>query len=337
LCISQDLSSLRVQGNTIVNGAGQKVWLRGVDRSGTEFMCVGGYGFYDGPVDDASINAIQSWKANIVRIPLNEDCWLGINGVNSAYAGQNYINAITQLVDRFTAHGMAVILDLHWSAPGTEVSNKQLPMPDTDHSLEFWSGVAKVFGSKLNVIFDLYNEPYPDSNNFNSTAGWTCLLKGGNCAGFSYSAAGMQSIVDAIRKVGAKNILMIGGLAYANSLAMWLEYMPNDPLKNLAASWHAYNFNYCDKQPCWEQTVGRVSRSVPVIIGESGTNQCNGDYLNALLPWADQYGNRESIHYLAWTWNTWDCKNGPALISNYDGTPTNFGQGYKQHLLSTSQ
>jgi len=262
---------------------------------------------------------------------------LGINGVNAAYGGQNYINAISQLVDRFTAHKMAVILDLHWAAPGTDVANKQTPMPDKDHSIDFWAGVSKVFGSKLNVIFDIYNEPYPDSNNWNSTAGWECLLKGGNCAGFSFPAAGMQTLVDTIRNAGAKNILMIGGLAYANSLAMWLEYMPNDPMKNLAASWHSYNFNVCVGQTCWEETVGRVSKSVPVIIGESGTNQCNGNYLNTLLPWADQYGNHQSIHYLAWTWNTWDCSTGPSLISNYDGTATNFGQGYKSHLMSTSQ
>jgi hypothetical protein len=333
----QDLSSLRVQGNTIVNGAGQKVWLRGVDRSGTEFMCLQGKGFYDGPVDDASINTIQSWKANIVRIPLNEDCWLGINGVPSQTGGENYINAITTLVNRFSAHGMAVILDLHWSAPGNQQANKQTPMPDTEHSVDFWTGVAKVFGSKLNVIFDLFNEPFPDNGNWNSTAGWNCLLNGGNCPGLGYSAAGMQSLVNAVRKEGSRNILMVGGLAYSNSLAKWLEYMPNDPLKNLAASWHSYNFNFCSNQQCWEETVGNVSRTVPVIIGESGTNQCNGNYLNSLLPWADQYGNRQSIHYLAWTWNTWNCNNGPALITNYDGTPTNYGQGYKNQLFTTSE
>jgi len=268
---------------------------------------------------------------------LNEDCWLAINGVQPEYAGHSYINAIVQLVDRFTAHGMAVILDLHWAAPGGQVANKQLPMPDTDHSLEFWSGVAKVFGGKLNVILDLFNEPYPDNGNWNSTAGWTCLLNGGNCPGLGFSAAGMQSIVTAVRQAGAKNILMVGGLAWSNSLALWLEYMPKDPLNNLAASWHSYSFNFCNNQPCWESTIGRVSQKVPIIIGEMGTNQCNPNYLNTLLPWADQFGKGESIHYLAWTWNTWDCSNGPALITNYDGTPTAYGQGFKNHILASSQ
>jgi len=334
LCVS--LAKLRVSGNTIVNDQGQGVWLRGVDRSGTEFMCIQGYGFYDGPVDDNSINTIASWNSNIVRLPLNEDCWLGINGVKPEYGGQNYINAIKQLVDRFTAHNFAVILDLHWTAPGSEPATKQLPMPDTDHSLAFWQGVSQVFGKQLNVIFDLFNEPFPDNGQWNTTTGWQCLLNGGMCNGLSFNAAGMQAIVNAVRQEGAQNILMVGGLAYSNSLAMWLNYIPKDPLNNLAASWHSYSFNYCKAQQCWDSTVGAVAKMVPVIIGEMGTDQCNGDYLNALLPWADRVGAGKSIHYLAWTWNTWDCHTGPALISNYDGTPTAFGQGYKAHMLAHS-
>jgi hypothetical protein len=35
---------------------------------------------------------------NVVRIPLNEDCWLGINGVNPAYGGYNYQKAIGDFV-----------------------------------------------------------------------------------------------------------------------------------------------------------------------------------------------------------------------------------------------
>ena len=38
--------------------------------------------------------------------------------------------------------------------------------------------------------------------------------------------------------------------------------------------------------------------------------------------------------YLAWTWNTWDCSQGPSLISAYDGTATAYGAGYKAHLAT---
>ena len=51
----------------------------GVDRMGTEYSCLSGNTF-DGPADQASVSAMLSWKINIVRVPMNEDCWLGING-----------------------------------------------------------------------------------------------------------------------------------------------------------------------------------------------------------------------------------------------------------------
>ena len=62
---------------------------------------------------------MQTWHINAVRLPLNEDCWLNINGVQAQYGGTNYISAITSYVNRLNAHGMIVILNLHFSAPGT--------------------------------------------------------------------------------------------------------------------------------------------------------------------------------------------------------------------------
>jgi hypothetical protein len=42
---------LHVSGNRLVNGHGRPVLLHGVNRSGTEFMCVHGHGIFDGPAD----------------------------------------------------------------------------------------------------------------------------------------------------------------------------------------------------------------------------------------------------------------------------------------------
>lgn len=35
---------------------------------------------------------------------------------------------------------------------------------------------------------------------------------------------------------------------------------------------------------------------------------------------------------LGWTRNTWNRASGPALITSYDGTPTAFGIGLRDHL-----
>src|SRR5262250_727798 len=64
---------LHVVGNHLVDGSGKVVQLHGVNRSGTEYACVQGWGIFDGPNDDKSVKAIASWHVNIVRVLLNED------------------------------------------------------------------------------------------------------------------------------------------------------------------------------------------------------------------------------------------------------------------------
>lgn len=55
-------SGIRVSGNRLVNGNGASIQLRGVNRSGTEYACVKGFGIFDGPSDAASVAAIASWR-----------------------------------------------------------------------------------------------------------------------------------------------------------------------------------------------------------------------------------------------------------------------------------
>ena len=143
----------------------------------------------------------------------------------------------------------------------------------------------------------------------------------------------MQSLVDTVRGTGAKNLVILGGLAWSNSLAQWAQYVPNDPLNNIGAVWHSYNFNYCNNENCWNQYIKPVAQKYPVITTEFGENDCSGGYVTSVMKWLDANTNG---NYLAWTFNTWDCKSGPALISSYDnnGVPTAYGTAIKNHYAS---
>src|SRR5213596_1116487 len=57
---------LRVRGNRLLDRAGEVVHLHGVNRSGTEYACVQGWGIFDGPHSAASVAAIARWRVNIV-------------------------------------------------------------------------------------------------------------------------------------------------------------------------------------------------------------------------------------------------------------------------------
>lgn len=183
-------------------------------------MCVQGRGIFDGPVDDASVKAIADWKANTVRIPLNEECWLGLSNIDPAYAGANYINAVKGLVAKVKAHGMTPVVELHWthgqytgnSAGCSDVhASCQKPMPDMQYTPSFWASVANTFKSDRTVVFDLFNEPYPDRATATTTQAWQCWRDGGSCPGIGYEVAGMQDLVDSVRGTGATNLILAGG------------------------------------------------------------------------------------------------------------------------------
>ena len=313
------ISGLHVSGNQLLNGSGQPLVLHGVDRSGSESACIQGFGFFDGPSDAASVQAIAAWHTNAMRVPLNEDCWLGINGAPAAYSGAAYQTAIAHYVDLLNGNGLVAILDLHWTAAGSGQATGQTQMADADHAPAFWSSVAGTFKSNGSAIFDLYNEPHDIS--------WACWRIGGSGCGTGYSVAGMQSMVDAVRGTGATNVLMLGGLAYANDLSQWLAYRPTDPQHNLIAAWHAYNFNSCNYAGCYDS---QVAQQVPLVAGEIGENDCAHGFIDGLMGWLDAH----NAGYVGWAWNTQGCASFPSLISDYSGTPTSFGVGLKDHLAA---
>jgi len=330
---------LHVEGNHLVY-AGKTTRLLGVDHSGSEYACIqnGGYGIFEGPDPDTMAAAILTWgHVDAIRIPLNEDCWLGINGVASTYGGAAYQQAVAAYVSKLHAHGLFTILDLHWNAPGTTRATGQLPMADADHAVAFWTSVATAFKDDGMMVFDLYNEPFLTTSNAQTSDPWACWQSGctvnaGNGVGAAWKSAGMQDLVTAVRSTGATTVLMLGGLAYSDDLSGWLAHVPKDPLGQLAASFHLYNFNACITQTCWDATIGAIAKAYPVVTGEIGENDCAHGFIDQYMPWADTNG----VSYLGWTWNQWDCKQGPALITDYDGGATGFGQGLKAHLLVTS-
>jgi endoglucanase len=300
---------------------GAPLRVAGVNRSGSEYACAQGWGLFDGPTDNAAIAAISTWGVNAVRIPLNEDCWLGTGGVNAAYAGANYQSAIRAFVNRLLEHRLDVILDLHWGAPGTQLALGQEQAPDADHAAAFWSSVAAQYRGADGVAFDLFNEPHDIS--------WSCWLNGCTMPG-GWKATGEQQLINAVRATGAKQPVIVEGLNWGGDLSKWLANRPTDPARQLVAGWHVYNFSGCNTTSCWDSTVAPVAQTVPVLASEVGENDCAGGFLNTLLPWADSH----RIGFMAWAWNAASCGGGPSLISDYDGTATAYGAAYKAYLAA---
>jgi hypothetical protein len=353
-----------------VDGNGQTVRLIGINRASFEYTCVTPdydesvhNGVSAGPVDAQAIDVMKTWHINVVRVPLNEECWLGINPVKrfsdhvkplrgkaakreGKKVKRRYRAGVTQFVNDLQAAGLYVILDLHWAAPGKNVADKQLSGPNTDHSADFWRSVAGTFKSYPGVIFDLYNEPVGIS--------WSCLRDGGCPLSLEErksgkpkrggTVVGMQKLVDAVRKAGATQPLMISGLDYTDDLSRWLEFEPNDPLGQLVASFHNYGAdqpeNYFCHQECWDDYIAPLAQQVPVVTGEFGQDifgpPCGTSYTTQYMDWADEHG----ISYLAWWWSVETEFDEPEcldLIMDYEtGEPTDYGAPIKEHFLAVN-
>lgn len=309
---------LHVVGNRLLDGLGRRVMLRGVDRSGTEYACIQGWGVFDGPSNANSVRAIASWHVNFVRVLLNEDCWLGINGVGSAYGGIAYRSAILAYVARLHRAGIYAEVSLVWAAPGRYRATYQPAAPDEDHSPAMWASMASAFKDDPNVVLAPWGEPVVDPR---------CLLRGGLCEATygptkkPYRTAGMQQAVDVMRAAGYRGVIAIPGIDFANDLSHWLAYEPRDRLHQLIAEAHVYGKNACSSTACLNRTMSSLADQVPLIFGETGEtyddSSCGSSNISSFFHWADAH----DVGYAAWTWDTWG--NCEALISNYDGTPAN--------------
>ena len=93
-------------------------------------------------------------------------------------------------------------------------------------------------------------------------------------------------MLDAVRRTGATNVVLVGGLGWSSDLSGWLAHRPHDPAGQLVAAFHTYNFSGCSTQACWDSTVAQVAEQVPVVTTEIGENDCAGGYVGPLMDWA---------------------------------------------------
>lgn len=318
-----------VRGNHLVDRGGHTVRLLGVNRSGMEYACQQGWGFFDGPSDMASIRAMKSWRINAVRVQLNETCWLGINGIDPGHGGAAYRQAIHGYVAKLERAGLYVILNLELAAPGEQQASSIPPMSDADHTPDFWRSVAAAYRGDRSVLFDLYTEPHD--------VGWACWENGCRIEGETvgaYRAAGMAELVAAVRSTGARQPVLVGGVDWSRDLRGWLAHLPADPAHALVASNHTYDYATCFG--ACRAALAQIARRHPVVSGEIGEGDCAHRYIDPYMRWADRHG----VSYLAWAWDAhggWTCGGGPTLITDYDGTPTGFGIGFRDHLRALAR
>jgi hypothetical protein len=363
--------AIRVQGNQFVDAAGQAVQLRGVNFSGFESVAIQGWdpadpsGAQGGQAGGPNWSAIGSWRANVVRLPLNEASWLGYSCVDSGGVvhnpdpGGNYRSAVESQVSEAVAAGLYVILDLHWAAPGKACPMLQTQMADADHSLAFWQSVAKQFKSNPAVLFELYNEPYFDFE-FSGDA-WSAMMQGsgGSFTGYpatgnsgtwqdiksNWAVASYQQMIDTVRATGASNVVVVGTMQYSEDLSGWLQYRPSDPLGQMAAAWHAYPtfgnawgtaaYAQPNNSPqVWSEAQQIRAAGIPVIATETGDQDNAGTVGSPLVSNVTAFADQNGVSVIGWAWDVWGDANN-VLITDAAGDPTDgYGVFFRDWMVS---
>jgi hypothetical protein len=308
----------KVQGNKIVDGSGATYHFHGVSRPSLEWYPGGEV------ITVRDWQLMKEWGANVVRLPLNQVFWRN---------DTNYRDFVGIYVNEIKSYGMDVILDLHWSdGPGDKPDGGQQVMPDKK-SVDFWRDVATMFKADDRVLFELYNEPHPDSAlGYNQDSAWNVWQNGGMVGGFL--AAGFQELITTVRATGAKNIVIVGGIDYAYSLKGVPTHPLTDATGNLVYATHPYD--YSNKMPgTWDADWGFLAATKPILVTEFGrnpaSNNCDASYSSQVI----QYANGKGAGWVGWAWYVakMPCAF-PSLITDWNGTPTQHGQVVKTALAA---
>lgn len=323
---------LHVAGNEIHTPDGKPIWLQGLCVDSLQWSGVGER------VVQSIIVAIEDWKANVIRLPIQmrEDYWFG-NGEWQNDGGALYRQIVDSCVNATAARGAYIVIDLHkFRAP-------------TEDDVTFWKDVATRYKNHPAVIFELFNEPHDITWEVWRDGGTVTdkvapkegVAKENEVALKTFKAVGMQELVDIVRATGAKNMLVVGGLDWSYDLRGILNgYALDDRGGNgIVYSSHIYPW-----KRDWQRYFLDAAEKYPLFIGEVGAIRAWEDFgfigpemRYPLDGWAEDMIALIQKHKLHWTGFSFHPTCGPPAISDWDYTPTSFWGVYVKAALAGKQ
>lgn len=226
----QRWGQLQVAGTQLCDHNGNPVSLRGVSLGWHNFWPR----FYNKPI----VGWLSSdWKATVVRAAMGT-----IFDNNYVDNPDQAIRCVENIVDGAVANGVYVIIDWH--------SHKI----QTAEAVKFFSMMARKYGDKPNVIYEIFNEPVEDS--------WETLK--------TYAG----EVIKAIRQHDPDNIILVGCPHWDQDI----DKVAASPLKgfsNIMYTVHFYAATH--KQELRDRMENAVKAGVPVFVSECAGMEASGD------------------------------------------------------------
>jgi endoglucanase len=227
---------LSISGTQLVNSQGLPVQLKGPSSMWLNWESKR---FIE---DKTGVQWVRdNWNASVIRAAMGVD---ETGGGDTLVANPtNTKNRVNQIVQNAIDLGLYVIIDFHTSKGENQ---KQL-------AVDFFKEMATKWGKYPNVLYEPFNEPLKID--------WATVIK-------PYH----QAVVDAIRAIDSKNIIILGTRDYSQEV----DTAAKDPVKgtNLMYALHFYSCTHLQYLRTKADTA--LGLGAPIFVSEWGATHADG-------------------------------------------------------------
>ncbi|MFE5503680.1 cellulase family glycosylhydrolase [Amycolatopsis japonica] len=280
---------LHVCGVKLCNQYGKPIQLRGMSTHGIQW--------YSQCVKTASLDALANdWKADILRVAM----YIQDDGYESN--PRKFTDMVHNYIEEATKRGMYVLVDWHQLDPGD-------PNENTDLAKTFFAEIAQRHKDKVNIIYDVANEP--------NGVSWADVKR--------YA----EEVIPVIRAQDPDSVVFLGTHGWS-TFGISDGRDENDILDNpvnatnIMYTFHFYAASHQDEH---YDALARTADKIPVFVTEFGTQTYTGDGGNDFA-YSQKYLDLLAAKKIGWTnWNFSDdfrsgavFKTGTCAGNSFTGT-----------------
>jgi hypothetical protein len=218
----------------------------------------------------------RDWNAGIVRAAM------GVDAPGGYLTDASNRQRVVTLVDAAIANDMYVIID--WHSHHAEQYRAQ--------AVAFFQDMARMYGHRDNVIYEIYNEPLDVS--------WADTVK-------PYA----EAVIGAIREIDPDNLIVVGTPHWSQDV----DVAAADPITgyaNIAYALHFYAGTH--GQALQNKAQVALDKGVPLFVTEWGTVSANGDGAVAEGETAAWMAFLKANHISNVNWSITDKAEGAAAL-----------------------
>ena len=229
--IVQKYRQLRVEGNKIVNQSGDPVSLHGMSLFWSQWE---GARFYNSSCMEW---LRDDWKCTVVRAAM------GVESGGYLQNPQTEKNKVINVIQACIDLGIYVIVDWH----------DHHAQDHQQEAIDFFSDIAKQYGTYPNLIYEIFNEPQQVS--------WTNVVK-------PYA----EAVIDTIRAIDPDNLIIVGTPTWSQDV----DTASRNPLdyNNIAYALHFYAATH--KQSLRNKATVALNNGIALFVSEFGTCESSG-------------------------------------------------------------